>query len=148
MIETDSLADTGRNLKAFLLATVSLVALTSVARTSELPGDIAPFSSTPAAGWRVGHIGSEGGTPDSDSLTKNVTGPVGLRLHPDSSLRMQPTHDSAPRRPRASRISTEDPHCLMPLAGPARVGLLSPSRSITTTAKLALGTPNVLSSSV
>jgi hypothetical protein len=42
-------------------------------------GDIAPFSSTPAAGWRVGHIGFEGGMPDSDSLTKNVTGPVGLK---------------------------------------------------------------------
>jgi hypothetical protein len=81
-------------MKAFLLATVSMVALTSVARTSELPGDMAPLSSTPAAGWKVGHIGFEGGTTDSDSLTKNVTGPVSvLRLHPDS--RIQPSHDSA-----------------------------------------------------
>jgi TolC family type I secretion outer membrane protein len=81
-------------MKAFLLATVSMVALTSVARTSESPGDMAPLSSTPAAGWKVGHIGFEGGTTDSDSLTKNVTGPVSvLRLHPDS--RIQPSHDSA-----------------------------------------------------
>jgi len=83
-------------MKAFLLATVSMVALTSVTRTAELPGDIAPFSFIPAAGWKVGHIGLEGGTADSDSLTKNVIGPVGaLRLDPDSILRRQPSHDAA-----------------------------------------------------
>jgi len=81
-------------MKAFLLATVSMVALTSVARTAELPDNKGPLSSIPAAGWKVGHIGFEGGTADSDSLTKNVTGPVSvLRLHPDS--RIQPSHDSA-----------------------------------------------------
>ena len=83
-------------MKAFLLATVSMVALTSVTRTAELPGDIAPFSFIPAAGWKVGHIGLEGGTADSDSLTKNVIGPVGaLRLDPGSILRIQPSHDAA-----------------------------------------------------
>lgn len=81
-------------MKAFLLATVSMIALTSVARTAELPDNNGPLSSIPAADWKVGHIGFEGGTADSDSLTKNVTGPVGaLRLHPDS--RIQPSHDSA-----------------------------------------------------
>ena len=81
-------------MKAFLLATVSMIALTSVARTAELPDNKGPLSSIPAAGWKVGHIGFEGGTADSDSLTKNVTGPVSvLRLHPDS--RIQPSHDFA-----------------------------------------------------
>ena len=85
-------------MKAFLLATVSMVALTSVARTAELPGDITPFSSIPAAGWEIGHIGFEGGTADDDSLTKDVSGPIGaLRLHSESSLRIKPSHDSAAR---------------------------------------------------
>ena len=63
-------------MKAFLLATVSMVALTSVARTTELPDDAGPFSSIPAADWKVGHIGFEDGNARGDALPSKALGPV------------------------------------------------------------------------
>src|SRR5262245_36346161 len=80
-------------MKAFLLATVSMVALTSVARTAEFPDDARPFSAIPAADWQVGHMGMQGGIAPGDALsTKEIEHGVPL-LRRDSSV--QRTHDSA-----------------------------------------------------
>ena len=56
-------------MKAFLLATVSMVALTSVARTAEFTDDARPFSAIPAADWQVGHMGMQGGIAPGDALS-------------------------------------------------------------------------------
>jgi hypothetical protein len=80
-------------MKAFLLATVSMVALTSVARAAEFPDDARPFSSIPAADWQVGHIGMQGGTAADDALSTKAVGPVGTPLLRRNSV--QPGHDSA-----------------------------------------------------
>src|SRR5512132_2580576 len=81
-------------MKAFLLATVSMVALTSVTRAAEFPDDARPFSAIPATDWQVGHIGMQGGTAAEDALSIKAVGPVDAPfLRRDSSV--QPGHDSA-----------------------------------------------------
>ncbi|HEY6382264.1 MAG TPA: hypothetical protein VIY07_10730, partial [Pseudolabrys sp.] len=80
-------------MKTFLLATVSMVALTSVARAAEFPDDARPFSSIPAADWQVGHMGMQGGTSPGDALsTKAIEHGVPI-LRRGSSV--QRAHDSA-----------------------------------------------------
>jgi adhesin transport system outer membrane protein len=80
-------------MKTFLLATVSMVALTSVARAAEFTDDARPFSSIPAADWQVGHMGMQGGTAPSDALsTKTIAPGAPFRRH-DSDVHR--SHESA-----------------------------------------------------
>jgi hypothetical protein len=61
-------------MKTFLLATVSMVALTSVAREAEIPENARPFSSVPVVDWNAGHIGIQGGIAHKEALSKESTG--------------------------------------------------------------------------
>src|SRR5262245_44546762 len=104
-------------MKAFLLATVSMVALTSVARAAEFPDDARPFSSIPAADWKVGHIGMEGGTAPGDALSAKAIGAVAapLPLHDNS---VQPGHDLAVTA--RAQVGSSPPVGLSYAAGEAR----------------------------
>ena len=63
-------------MKTFLLATVSIVALTSVARAAEMPENTRPFSTIPMADWNAGHTGVQGGVAHKDALSKERIGPL------------------------------------------------------------------------
>jgi outer membrane protein TolC len=103
-------------MKAFLLATVSMVALTSVARAAEFPDDARPFSSIPAADWQVGHIGIQGGIAPGDALSTKAIEPVGAPfLRRDS---VQPSHESAVAA--RAQVGSAPPTALAYAAGEAR----------------------------
>jgi adhesin transport system outer membrane protein len=72
-------------MNTFLLATVSMVALTSVARAADMPDNARPFSSIPVADWNGGHIGIQGGMAHRDALSREDIGPLSGPFFRDGS---------------------------------------------------------------
>src|SRR5262245_27823380 len=103
-------------MKTFLLATVSIVALTSVARTADFPDDARPFSSIPAADWQVGHMGMQGGTAPGDALSTKAIEHDAPLLRRDGSV--QQAHDSA--MAARAQAGSAPPAALAYVAGEAR----------------------------
>jgi outer membrane protein, adhesin transport system len=103
-------------MKTFLLATVSMVALTRVARTAEFPDDARPFSSIPAADWQVGHMGMQGGIASGDALSTKANEHGAPLLRRDSSV--QRSHDSAVSA--RAQVGFAPPAALAYAAGEAR----------------------------
>ena len=103
-------------MKTFLLATVSMVALTSVARTAEFPDDARPFSSIPAADWQVGHMGMQGGIAPGDALSTKAIEHGAPLLRRDGSV--QRAHDFA--FAARAQVGSAPPAALAYVAGEAR----------------------------
>jgi outer membrane immunogenic protein len=65
-------------MKRFLLATVSMVALTSAARTADMPGKAPMYAPAPVADWTGVYLGIQGGAVRRDAQAE--LGSFGFKL--------------------------------------------------------------------
>jgi outer membrane immunogenic protein len=78
MSAVSSGATGAERMKKFLLATVSMVALTSVTRAADMAGKAPAYVPAPMVNWSGGYIGVEGGVAQSRGRFSNTDGFVDL----------------------------------------------------------------------